>query len=253
MNKLYIGNSKEWNVFFENLLDFARTDSTYQDLFKDYNDCTLEEALNNLPDILEVKGCLPKSFEDLYNSQMLPIFITLKLSNKQASNIVVKTSNNVEKIKNIINDIKIQSLIDSPSKLGKNKFFYKYDKDIKKGRVLNNLADVIGTDLEQLLMNSNVIKTSYEFHDIFILPGYESNFVQQETWLMDSGADFLRFRDFAELVIWQSLMAITGKIEDEYETLTVDDLKNFGADKILSIEVLDFTCGRNHSSIYGNR
>ncbi|MDK4709872.1 hypothetical protein QDY68_05660 [Kingella negevensis] len=72
MNKLYIGNSKEWNVFFENLLDFARTDSTYQDLFKDYNDCTLEEALNNLPDILEVKGCLPKSFEDLYNSQMLP-------------------------------------------------------------------------------------------------------------------------------------------------------------------------------------
>ena len=55
---------------------------------------------------------------------------------------------------------------------------------------------------------------------------------------MDSGSDFLRFRDFAELVIWQSLMAITGKIEDGYEKLTVDDLLNFGADRIISIDKL---------------
>lgn len=236
---VYIGNKDCWKCFFEKLQAFAQQSESYKDSLPEYKerDAIKITEVRHIKINNDVNADLPQSLLDFFESNSVGDYLSLDLTVDDTDEVLITTNSVDKRMLDIIFDEDDEEENEDFEKPGKNQFFYKYDCDYDNGRSLLNFADINNTYLMAFKNDVHSIRLNYEDHEIILLPKYSSDVVEQEIWLLDSRGDFYRFRSFAELIIWKSISSVMYFTGSNYD-ITIDDLKRFGADNILDLDLL---------------
>lgn len=224
---LYVGNVEKWNRFF-NQLDFEKKKE--------------EIDLHLLINSIKSKNYNLKDVEDYFQSDYINSFYFDKMERiggfNSKSEIVVSDKDADDGSYNVFeliedNEDYEEDFMEDENYIDMYLRFFTYNGIHDGIRIFKNIAQIWTKNyidvIDKILVIINVNDAT---HGIYFVP--YGNIV--EVWLYESSADFYRFRNFAEMIV---VNTIAGYLGYEYlEEVTLEDLKKYNADLILNLDLL---------------